>query len=140
MKKKFIDTNIIIYANDARDRHKQKTAISLITSLMTSQEGVISTQVLQEYAYVAIRKLNQEPGVVVRQLKILESFEVVRQSSDMIRRAIEIMQTYKISFWDSCIISNAEYANCSVIYSEDLNSGQYYSGIQILNPFSADGA
>ena len=135
MIKKFIDTNVILYANDGRAPEKQKIAIDLIVSLMNSQEGVLSTQVLQEYAYAAMAKLNQAPEIVLRQIKLLEALEVVRQSPDMIRRAIEIMQTYKISFWDSCIISNAEFAGCSLIYSEDLNAGQYYSGIQIVNPF-----
>jgi len=135
MEKLFLDTNIIIYANDNRDRHKQDIALKLITGLMKTNKGTISTQVMQEYAYVALRKLHQEHGVIIRQLKLLESFEVVRQSPDMIRRAVEIMHSYKISFWDSCIISNAEYANCSVIYSEDLNSGQFYSGIRVENPF-----
>ena len=53
----------------------------------------------------------------------------------MIRRAIEIRETYHISFWDSCIISNAESAGCTEIYSEDLNTGQYYSGMRVVNPF-----
>ncbi|MCK5672671.1 MAG: PIN domain-containing protein, partial [Spirochaetales bacterium] len=77
----------------------------------------------------------QKHEIIIRQIKLLESFEVVKQLPEMIRRALEIMYSYKIGFWDSCIISNAEYANCSVIYSEDLNAGQYYSGIRVENPF-----
>lgn len=137
MKRIFIDTNIVVYANDSRDTEKQKRAIGIITNLLKTQEGVVSTQVLQEYAYVAIAKLRQRVEIVLRQLKILETFEVVNQSPELIRRAVEIMQAYKISFWDSCIISNAEQANCSQIYSEDLNPGQFYSGIKIVNPFIA---
>ncbi len=135
MEKVFLDTNIIIYANDTRDKEKQDKALQLITGLMKTNNGTISTQVLQEYASVAIRKLNQNYEIVLRQIKLLETFEVVRQSPEMIRRALEIMQSYKIGFWDSCIISNAEFADCSIIYSEDLNEGQYYSGIKIVNPF-----
>lgn len=134
MEKIFIDTNIIVYANDESNLQKQKTAISTITQLMMQRNGVISTQVLQEYAYIAFKKLNQQQDVVLRQIRLLESLEVVNQTADQIRRAIEIMHVYKIGFWDSCIISNAEFANCSEIYSEDLNTGQFYSGIQIINP------
>ncbi len=50
MSKSFIDTNIIIYANDARDEAKQKTALGIVAHHMKSGTGVISTQVLQEYA------------------------------------------------------------------------------------------
>lgn len=133
--KVFLDTNIVVYANDKRDKYKQDKALELITGLMKANRGTISTQVLQEYTFVALRKLDQKHEIILRQLKLLESFEVVRQSPEMIRRAVEIMDSYKIGFWDSCIISNAEYANCTVIYSEDLNAGQYYSGIRIKNPF-----
>ena len=87
-----------------------------------------------EYAFVALNKLKQPQDVVLRQIRLLESLEVVNQTADQIRRALEIMHIYKIGFWDSCIISNAESANCSIIYSEDLNTGQFYSGIQIENP------
>lgn len=103
--------------------------------MMKQGNGTISTQVIQEYANAALNKLNQAQDVVLRQIKLLESLEVVNQTSEQIRRAIEIMHAYKINFWDACIISNAEYSNCSVIYSEDLNTGQFYSGILIQNPF-----
>ena len=86
-------------------------------------------------AITALNKLGQKYDVVIRQIKLLENFEVIQQSAEMITRAIEIMQTYQINFWDSCIISNAEYAKCHILYPEDLNSGQYYSGIKIINPF-----
>ena len=135
MDKIFLDTNIVVYANDKRDRYKQEKAIRLITGLMQNNRGTISTQVLQEYTFVVAKKLHQEYSIILRQLKLLETFEIVRQSPEMIRRAVEIMQSYKIGFWDSCIISNAEYANCTLIYSEDLNTGQFYAGIRVENPF-----
>jgi len=135
MKKVFIDANIIVYANDKRSVKKQQIAIDIVKSLMKDRTGTISTQVLQEYAYVAIHKLKQSQDVVLRQLKLLESFEVINQSPAQIRQAVEIMHLYKIGFWNACIISNAEHANCTEIYSEDLTTGQFYSGIQIVNPF-----
>lgn len=135
MKKCFIDSNLIIYANDCRDPEKQDKALALIKKLMISGAGVISTQVLQEYANVALNKLDQSHDVVLRQLNLLESFEVVPISPALVKRAVEIKIAYCISFWDSSIISAAEYADCDVIYSEDLNSGQFYSGIKMRNPF-----
>ena len=73
-----------------------------------------------------------EPEPLPEEIKFLQ---VINQSTDQIRRAVEIVQLYKIGFWDACIISNAEYANCLKIFSEDLNTGQFYSGIQVVNPF-----
>ncbi len=136
MKKIFIDTNIIVYANDRRDPEKQQKAIDVVSELMNNKLGVISSQVLQEYSSVALTKLKQDHGIVLRQLVLLEVFDVVLMEPALIRRAIEIRSSYTISFWDSCIISAAESAGCDSIYSEDLNAGQYYSGIKVSNPFS----
>ncbi len=136
MAKYFLDTNILIYANDKRIPDKQKMAVHLISQLLKGGGGVVSTQVLQEYAHVAMSKLGQKEEVVLRQLHFLEKMEVVYQTPAMIRRAVEIKKTYGINFWDACIVSNAEYARCDMIYSEDLNTGQFYSGIRIHNPFS----
>jgi len=68
----FIDTNIIVYANDARDKEKQAAALVQVAEIMKSGTGVISTQVLQEYAHVALYKLHQRQDVVLRQLVLLE--------------------------------------------------------------------
>lgn len=136
MRKIFIDTNLIVYANDRRDPKKQRKAIELVSELMSNGLGVISSQVLQEYSSVALTKLKQEHALVLRQLVLLEAFDIVLMKPALIRRAIEIRSSYSISFWDSCIISAAEVAGCDSIYSEDLNAGQYYSGIKVNNPFA----
>jgi predicted nucleic acid-binding protein len=136
MSRYFIDANIIIYANDARDEVKQSIASEIITEHMKSGTGVISTQVLQEYAHVALNKLHQRHDVVLRQLVLLEQLYVVPQSPALIRRAVEMRVSYKINFWDACMIAAAEHAKCACILSEDMNSGQFYSGIAMHNPFT----
>jgi predicted nucleic acid-binding protein len=137
MKHYFIDTNVVVYANDCRDKKKQAIAIKLITRLMRDKRGVISTQVMQEYAHVALNKLGQRHDVIIRQLILLESFTVISQSPGLIRRALEIQAAYTINFWDACIVAGAEKAGCETIYSEDLSTGQFYSGICVNNPFAA---
>lgn len=135
MKKVFIDSNMVIYANDSAFPEKQKKAVDLICSHMKNGTGVISTQVLQEYANTAIKKLGQQPDVVIRQIRNLETLEIVKINPAMINRAIEINVTYNISFWDACIVSAAEYADCDNIVSEDFNHGQFYAGMPAINPF-----
>jgi len=135
MNQYFLDTNVIVYANDGRDKEKQAKAMKLVAGHMKSGTGVISTQVLQEYAHVALNKLHQRQDVILRQLVLLEELNVIQQSPALIRRAVEIKASYQISFWDACIISAAEYAKCNVILSEDMNIGQFYSGIAMQNPF-----
>jgi len=134
--KVFLDTNIIVYANDGRDPDKQARAIEVVTDCMRRRSGVISTQVLQEYAVVAREKLNQDLDVILRQLLLLESLEVVHVTPEMVRRGLEVQSRYRISYWDAAIIAAAERANCSVLLSEDLAAGALYGTVRVENPFA----
>ncbi len=138
MKLCFIDSNVVVYANDRNANDKQERAIDTISCLMEKNTGVVSIQVLQEYANVALTKLHQESSVVVRQLKLLESCRFVTPTAQMVRRSVEICTTYQVAFWDAGIIAAAETADCDAVLSEDLNTGQYYAGIQVINPFTPD--
>ena len=133
----FLDSNIIVYANDSRELRRQKLAVNLVTTCMREGTGVISIQVLQEYANVALGKLKQSSDIVLRQLHLLETLEIVTPTTQTVRRSVEIREAYDISFWDSAIVAAAEYANCDAIFSEDLNSEQYYAGVVVKNPFAA---
>jgi len=42
---------------------------------------------MQEYANTALNKLNQEAGIVLRQLALLENLTVVHPDPPMVRRA-----------------------------------------------------
>ena len=70
----FLDTNIIVYANDTRDQRKQKRCVDLITQALKTRQATISTQVFFEYANVALTKLGQSAAVVRRQIELLSSF------------------------------------------------------------------
>ncbi|MHB1036241.1 MAG: hypothetical protein ACYC35_15890 [Pirellulales bacterium] len=54
----FLDTNVIVYANDRRDPRKQAPAVEIVTDCMGRREGVVSTQGLQEYVVAAEKKLH----------------------------------------------------------------------------------
>lgn len=138
MKRYFIDTNIIVCANDMRDEVKQLRAIKVVQDLIRHQAGALSTQVLQEYASVALTKLKQDSDVVLRQLKLLEHLILGPLTGRTTRRAVEISVGYRISFWDANIVAAAEFAECDSILSEDLNPGQFYAGIEVVNPFTDD--
>lgn len=132
----FIDTNVVVYANDSRDSTKQSSASERMAEIMRAGTGVVSTQVLQEYASVAITKLRQEDAIVLRVLRLLETLEVVQATPALVRRAVELRKVYQVGFWDAGIIAAAEQADCDLILSEDLSAGRFYGGIRVVNPFA----
>lgn len=136
MPKVFLDTNVIVYANDARDPAKQARAIDVVSDAIRTSDGVISTQVLQEYAVAAATKLRQNEETILRQLLTLETLEVVAVSPALVRRSVEMSGRYRISHWDACILAAAEAAHCPLLLSEDLNAGQLYAATRVENPFT----
>lgn len=131
----FLDTNVIVYANDSREEAKQSLALGLISEHLLAGTGVLSGQVLQEYASVAVTKLHQHVAVVTHQLHLLETFRIVLVDPALVRRALELQQLYQLNFWDAQIVAAAERAGCDTLLSEDLNPGQVYAGVRCRNPF-----
>ncbi len=134
----FIDTNILIYAEANDDAAKQQTALALIKQLNTASVGVLSTQVLQEYCNIAIKKLKLPAAHIRAQLDLYEQFEVVQVTPAIIRVALDVHQTRSISFYDAIVRASAKTAGCKVLYSEDMNAGEMMNGVRIVNPFASE--
>jgi predicted nucleic acid-binding protein len=132
----FIDTNILVYAEASDEPAKQSAALALLRRLKLSDSGVISTQVLQEFANAALRKLQLDAGHVRRQLSAHQQFEVVQVTPTIIHGALDLHQTRSLSFFDALIVQAASAAGCDTLYSEDLNAGEIINGVKIVNPFS----
>jgi predicted nucleic acid-binding protein len=73
----FLDSNILLYADDAADLVKQKKAVALIVEHGRQRSGVVSLQVLGEYFHAATRKLHLDPGVARSQVEFYSRFPVV---------------------------------------------------------------
>jgi len=130
----FLDTNIFIYAQDAGSPDKQRKSREIIAQLADSGDGVISTQVMQEFFVAATRKLGVEPLVAKGVLKTFSVFEVVQVSAALIHEAVDCSILNQLSFRDSLILAAAASAGCSTVFSEDLASGQAILGVRVQNP------
>ena len=133
MSKVFFDTNVLVYAADKDFPEKRKKAKEILSTYAT--RAVISTQVVQEFYVASTKKLGIDPHKAKAIIRTFESFETVPLYMEDIYKAIDYTILWQISFWDTLIIVAAEKANCSTIYSEDLNSGQKYGRIKLINPF-----
>jgi len=131
----FIDTNILVYTLDQKNIEKRDMARKIVKKVVESHQPVISTQVIKEFYVVASNKLKADPIIVKNIIHNFHNMEIVNNDLDLIEQAIDISILSTLSFWDSLVIAAAEKANCEYVLSEDLNSGQNYRGIKILNPF-----
>ena len=132
-----MDTNILVYAFDASNAKKHKTAMSIVDRAFRQKNGIISTQVLKEFFVTVTRKISvpldmDEAKVIVENLSV---FEVVNTTVPLVISGIDICKRHSLSFWDSLIIAAAKIAKCSILVSEDLSHGTKTEGIVIKNPF-----
>lgn len=132
----FIDTNVLIYAEASDAPAKQRAALALLKQLFESTTGVLSTQVLQEYCNVALKRLRLPAQHIRAQLDLYEQFEVVQVTPAVIRAGLDLHQTRSVAFYDALIMASAQLAGCSVLFSEDMNAGETMAGVLIINPFA----
>lgn len=134
----FIDTNVLVYAEASDAPLKQRAALALLKRLYEENLGVLSTQVLQEYCNVALKKLKLPAQYVRSQLDFYEQFEIVQVTPAIIRAGLDIHQTRSVSFFDAIVLASAHAAGCNVIWTEALNAGEVVNGVCISNPFSSN--
>jgi predicted nucleic acid-binding protein len=131
----FLDTNVLVYADDARDRTKQRKAIDLIAQLGRKRSAVVSTQVLQEYFVTTTGKLKTAVARAQRKIELFGRVDLVTIDLPMILTAIDLHRLHAIPLWDGLIVAAAQRGGCAVLYTEDLDHGRKYGPVQIVNPF-----
>lgn len=132
----FFDTNVIVYAHDRSAGIKQSKAVELLDAHARSLTLVVSTQVLIE-SYNALQRaaaLTREAALTV--VETLTHAHVVPADGDFVVRAIQLAQRFRLSHWDGLVLQAALDARCGVLYSEDLQAGQRFGDLEVVNPFS----
>ncbi len=132
----FIDTNILIYAEASDVPAKQLAALALLKQLFEGANGVLSTQVLQEYCNVALKKLKLPVQHVRAQLDMYAQFEVIQVTPAIIRVGLDLHQTRSLSFYDAIVVASAQTAGCGFLFTEDMSTGETVGTVRILNPFA----
>lgn len=135
--RRFVDTNILLYAHDDSAGDKRDQARALVEQLWESREGCLSVQVLQEFFVNVTRKIAKplDAGAAKEIVADFSRWYLHVPGADDVLAAIGIHQRTGISFWDAMIVRSAAEIGCAVLYSEDLNAGQEYSGVLVENPF-----
>jgi len=131
----FLDTNVLVYAFDRGDPVKNKRADELLKGFWDHQKPVaISIQVLQEFYTTMLRK----GGGPKYFREVVESFmrwAVVENTRTLLRNAFKVQLVYGTSFYDANIVAAAQQSGAKELWTEDLNDGQDYGGVRVVNPF-----
>ena len=134
---RFLDTNVLLYAISQAPAEARKTVCAL--ALLDADDLALSVQVLQEFYVQATRstKPNRIPHEqAVALIEAWQRFRVQELTIPILLAALWTKARYQLSYWDAAIIEAARAAGCRELYSEDLNAGQDYDGVRVVNPFA----
>ena len=135
----FVDTNIFVYAEDAREPVKRATSYALLEHLSNANRLVISTQVINEFCSVILRGKHGKVAKrsdLSRMVSWMESAaQVVALTPEISHDAIRAFYTHSISWYDALIWAAAKSAGCTTIYTEDVPGVGEIEGVRYVNPF-----
>ncbi len=127
----FFDTSVLLYllSGDAAKADRVETLLST--------RGVVSVQVLNEFAVVALRKLKMPLNEIREILDTIRAVCAVEPITvETHDRGLAIFERYKFSLYDSMLVAAALIAGAKIIYSEDLQDGQVIDNqLRVTNPF-----
>lgn len=130
----FVDTNVLLYADDARDAAKRERARAWLLALWQGRIGRLSTQVLNEF-YVNARKVGLGQGdarAKVRRFQLWQPWQIDHQT---VETAWGVEARFGLNYWDALIVGAAAQSGCTHVLSEDLQHGQQIDAVTIVNPF-----
>jgi predicted nucleic acid-binding protein len=104
---------------------------------LVAEGGVISVQVLNEIASVAMRKLEMTVAEIREILSTIRAVcAVVPVDIETHELSLELIERHRLGVYDALIVAAALRADCAVLYTEDLQHGQTFGGLTVRNPFA----
>lgn len=133
---RFVDTNILLYSISSVPAEAAKA--DQARQILRCSDIALSVQVLQEFYVQATRPSRPDPLTheeAVALLRTWRRFPTQDITLSVLEDALTIKARWQLSYWDSAIIAAARQADCTEVLSEDMNHGQDYGGVKVVNPF-----
>lgn len=136
----FVDTNVLVYLHTDSDSSKRERADAWVDFLIRHRAGRLSVQVLQELYAVLTRKVRPSLDLELARsiVRDLGSWRPLSLEPAVLERAWNLESRYALSWWDSLIVAAAQTSRCAVLLTEDLQEGQQFGPVRVVNPFSTE--
>jgi predicted nucleic acid-binding protein len=136
-----VDTNVLVYAYDRSEPHKQGQALAVLDRLALAGAGLISSQVLSEFFVAVTRKIPAPLSAAEaydRVKNYVQGWPVLELTGLVVLEAARGARDHQLNFWDAQIWAVARLNQVGVVFSEDFNAGAVVEGVRFANPFAAD--
>ena len=134
----FVDANVFVYARDPRDARKRERAAQWIDILWRDRVGRTSTQAISEFYAVATKKLGFPAERAWQYAERYFAWRPLAIDEALLRRAREIEQRYRLSWWDCMIVAAAQLQDCVLLLTEDLQDGMAFGAVTVRSPFTLE--
>lgn len=133
----FFDTNVLVYTVDGNDPRRQAIARDAVRQALAGSAFTVSTQVLQEFYSVVVRRQMLDHAEAVALLRGWAHERVVSTTPELLWGALELRSRWQFSIWDALVVQAALSAGCTRLVTEDLHPGQRIGDLEVFNPFQA---
>lgn len=132
----FVDTNVLIYARDARDPGKREHAASWLLALGSADRACTNLQVLNELTNWILRNERDRSTDDIREeLAALRVWGDKPIADDEVETAWMVRDSLGYQWFDCLLLASAHHAGCGVFLTEDMTHGATFGGLTLINPF-----
>jgi predicted nucleic acid-binding protein len=132
----FVDSNLLLYYVDPVDSRKRLNAAAWLNHLWLTGTGRLSWQVLHEFYWNAVWKMQLKPSNARRIVEDLAQWKPVGASLGLVQQAWRWMDSAQVPYWDALILAAAERSGARYLLSEDFQPNRRFGGLQVLDPFT----
>jgi predicted nucleic acid-binding protein len=135
----FVDTNILVYAQQAPGDPRSEQARSIVAALWASARGATSVQVLLELHSVLVRKSRPPLSLEDAWARVMPyvAWHPLPSTTETMTAARGLQRVHGLSLWDAHVLGTASLAGLSWILSEDMAHDTVYGSITVIDPFRA---
>jgi len=136
-----VDTNVLVYAFDPHDRHKQRIATELLRQGLQNDSLRIAHQAIVEFV-AAVTRPRRGVGSLLSMVEacreaeaLLVQFLILYPNGALVRHALRGAAAYQLSWYDAHMWAYADYYGIEELISEDFDDGRLYGSVRVVNPF-----
>ena len=136
----FVDTKVLISAEDGAEADKQHSALDWIERLWRARSGRLSTQVLNEFYVNVTRKLKPampQGDARARVRRYAAGWNPWQIDHATVETAWAMEARHGLQYWDCLVLAAAQHSGCTLVLSEDMQHEGRYGAVQVINPFLA---
>ena len=136
----FVDTKVLISAEDGAEADKQHRALDWIERLWRARSGRLSTQVLNEFYVDVTRKLKPampQGDARARVRRYAAGWNPWQIDHATVETAWAMEARHGLQYWDCLVLAAAQHSGCTLVLSEDMQHEGRFGAVQVINPFLA---